>query len=107
MSWIYNRDTPLLVNRDPDEPAMSRPIKRFRRNDYVGPAIWGFCSLDDQPLRVGDRVHYDDNLFTPPHRSHYVVAVVDGRLACLWAATDRDHPRWVADARARFAGFID
>jgi hypothetical protein len=80
-----------------------RPIDRFRVNDYVGPPIWGFRLIDGAGAKVGDRFFYDDDLFTArdgkPYRSHYVVEIRDGRLACCWA--DRG-----AMPRRRFAGFI-
>lgn len=74
--------------------------ERFRRNNYVGSPIWGFRVPPG--TQVGDQLFYDDDLFDPPHRSHYVVGEVDGRLACLWA-DHWDHQR----GRNSFAGFID
>lgn len=65
----------------------SKPVKRFRRNDYVGPAIWGFHLSPG--VTEGDRVHYDDHLFTPPLRSYYTVRKDhNGRLACFWEGSN-------------------
>lgn len=76
-------------------------VQRFRRNDFVGAPIWGFRGFPAD-VSVGDRCYVDDNLFDPPHRTRYVVDVVDGRLACTWA-TRWDRVR----QRFSFAGFID
>lgn len=78
---------------------MAGQVERYRVNDYVGPAIWGFRT--SATLCPGDQVYYDDHLFTErdgkPFRSYYHVSVVDGRPALLW--DNKGQP-------GAFAGFL-
>jgi hypothetical protein len=67
-------------------------VIRFRRNDYVGPPIWGFRGLPPNTVE-GDVVYQIDRLFDPPRVNFYTVARVNGKLACL-------------NESGRFAGFV-
>jgi hypothetical protein len=72
------------------------PVRRFRRNDYVGPPIWGFA-IDvplGRPLATGDRCYFDLDALFGGRRIDLVIDRIDSRFACRYTDT------------GRFAGFI-
>jgi hypothetical protein len=57
-------------------------VERYRLNDYVGAPIWGIRV--SEPVKVGDRVWFDQEPLFPGERWYCVVDRVDGRLACRY-----------------------
>jgi hypothetical protein len=90
---------------------VSTPIKveRFRRNDYVGPPIWGFRN-PERPISAGDTVwieHPLNGFSGEPDRDpiHFTVAV-DPAFREYTNATPRARFKAV-DSHGRFGGYFD